>query len=138
MLCVLRKRGRAMKPALAWCFVLLGALTSGCGGGGGDAMQSSSAQANPMPQNLKSAPAPAEPFTIPSTTLSASSGGNFYAGIYSETPNQGTTMFDGQKANSSTISLVITENGTPIVTEMDTVYYLEKPYQPLGLTLSYN
>jgi hypothetical protein len=47
-------------------------------------------------------------------------------------------MFDGQEANSSTISLTITENGTPIVTEIETVYYLENPYQPLGLTLSYN
>ena len=47
-------------------------------------------------------------------------------------------MFDGQEANSSTISLTITENGSPIVTEIETVYYLENPYQPLGLTLSYN
>jgi len=73
-----------------------------------------------------------------STTLSASSGGNSYAGTYSETPNKGTTMFDGQEANSSTISLTITENGSPIVTEIETAYYLENPYQPLGLTLSYN
>ena len=47
-------------------------------------------------------------------------------------------MFDGQEANSSTISLTITENGSPIVTEIETAYYLENPYQPLGLTLSYN
>jgi hypothetical protein len=105
----------------------------GGGGGGGSAMQSSS-----PPQNLESAPAPAEPFNIPSTTMTASSGGNSYAGTYSETPNKGTTMFDGQEANSSTISLTITENGSPIVTEIETAYYLENPYQPLGLTLSYN
>jgi len=34
--------------------------------------------------------------------------------------------------------LTITENGSPIVTEIETAYYLENPYQPLGLTLSYN
>lgn len=47
-------------------------------------------------------------------------------------------MFAGHEANSSTISLTITENGAPIVTEIQTTYYLENPYQPLGLTLSYN
>jgi len=95
-------------------------------------------QSSPTPQNLKSAPAPAEPFNIPSATLTASSGSNSYTAIYSETPNNGTTMFDGQEANSSTISLTITENGSPIVAEIDTAYYLENPYQPLGLTLSSN
>jgi hypothetical protein len=106
---------------------------SGGGDGGGSAMQSS-----PPPQNLESVPAPVEPFSVDPTTLSTSSGGNSYAGTYTETPNNGTTMFDGQEANSSTISLTITENGSPIVTEIETAYYLENPYQPLGLTLSYN
>jgi hypothetical protein len=69
------------------------------------------------------------------TTISS---GNSYTAIYSETPNNGATMFDGQVAHSSTIALTITEKGAPIVTEIDTVYYLENPYQPLGLTLSYN
>jgi hypothetical protein len=115
--------------------LLLVALTSCSGGGGGGG---SATQSSPPPQNLESAPAPAEPFNIPSATLTASSGGNSYTAIYSETPNNGTTMFDGQEANSSTISLTITDNGSPIVTEIDTVYYLENPYQPLGLTLSYN
>jgi hypothetical protein len=102
-------------------------------------MQSSPPPQTSAPlQNLESAPAPAEPFIIDPTTLAASSGGNSYAGTYTETPNKGTTMFDGQEANSSTISLTITENGTPIVTEIETAYYLENPYQPLGLTLSYN
>ena len=101
-------------------------------------MQSSPAQSNPMPQSLQSEPAPAQPFNIYPTSLAASSGGNSYAGTYSETPNQGTTMFDGQEANSSTISLTVTENGSPIITEIETAYYLENPYQPLGLTLSYN
>ena len=70
--------------------------------------------------------------------MTTSSGGKSYTAIYSATPNNGTTMFDGHEANSSTISLTITENGSPIVTEIDTAYYLEHPYQPLGLTLSSN
>ncbi len=115
---------------------------SACGGGGGgvgSAMQSSPPSETSLPlQNLESAPAPVEPFNVPSATMTTSSGGNSYTAIYSETPNKGTTMFDGQKANSSTISLTITENGSPIVTEIDTAYYLENPYQPLGLTLSSN
>jgi hypothetical protein len=115
--------------------LLLIVLTA-CSGGGGGAY--SATQLSMPQQNMQSVPAPAEPFSIDPTTLSASSGGNSYAGTYIETPNNGTTMFDGQEANSSTISLTITENGTPIVTEMETVYYLENPYQPLGLTLSYN
>jgi hypothetical protein len=123
-----------MKTALIWSAVLLGALSSGCGGGGGGG--GSAMQSSLPPQNLESAPAPAEPFNIPSATLTASSGANSYTAIYSETPNNGTTMFDGQEANSSTISLTITENGSPIVIEIATAYYLENPYQPLGLTLS--
>jgi hypothetical protein len=121
------------------------ALTScgGGGGGGGEAMPSSPpSQTSPPPenvdQNLKSAPAPAEPFNIPSATMTTSSGSNSYTAIYSETPNNGTTMFDGQEANTSTISLTITENGSPIVAEIDTTYYLENPYRPLGVTVSFN
>jgi hypothetical protein len=87
-------------------------------------------------QNLESAPAPAEPLNIPSATMPTNSGGNSYTVIYSQTPNNGTTMFDGKEANSSTISLTITENGSPILTEIDTAYYLQNPYQPLGLSLS--
>ena len=123
--------------------LLLIALTA-CGGDGGSSALPSSppSQTSPPPpnpgQNLESVPAPAEPFIIDPTTLAVSSGGNSYAGTYTETPNKGTTMFDGQEANSSTISLTITENGTPIVTEIETAYYLENPYQPLGLTLLYN
>jgi hypothetical protein len=122
-----------MKRSCIVIFGLLGPLAGCGGGGGGSAMQSS-----PLAQNLEAAPAPAEPFNISSQTLTASNGGNSYAGTYSETPNKGTTTFEGQVANSSTISLTITENGAPIVTEIVTAYYLENPYQPLGLNLSYN
>jgi hypothetical protein len=128
------------------CIVGLLSALAGCGGGGdggASAMPSSpTSQTSPAPQNLdqnlESAPAPAEPFNIPLATMTMSSGGNSYTAIYSEMPNSGTTMFDGQAANSSTISLTITENGSPIVTAIDTAYYLENPYQPLGVTLSSN
>ena len=118
--------------------LLLIVLTACGGGGGGVAGVGSAMQSSQPPQNLESVASPAEPFNIPSATMTMSSGGNSYTAIYSETPNNGTTMFDGHEANSSTISLTITENGSPIVTEIDTAYYLENPYQPLGLTLSSN
>jgi|SRR5580704_1485109 hypothetical protein len=117
------------------------ALTScggDAGGGGGMSTNASAPVVGVAGEILDSAPAPQEPFDIPSTTLGASSGGKSYTAIYSETPNNGTTMFDGQEANSSTISLTITENGAPIATEIDTVYYLENPYQPLGMSISAN
>ena len=98
------------------CIITLGLLgtLAGCGngrdgGGDGDSM--------PQAQDLEAAPAPREPFNIPSTTLTATSGGNSYTAIYSQTTNNGTTMFDGQAAYSSTISLTITENGSTIGTE---------------------
>lgn len=120
--------------------LMLAGLLEACGGDGGSATQANPPPQSqlPPPQSLESVPAPAEPFNIASQSLAASSGGKSYAGTYSETPNNGTRMFHGQEAHSSTISLTITENGSPIVTEIDTVYYLENPYQPLGLTLSYN
>jgi hypothetical protein len=106
-----------------YCTVTLGLLSAlaGCGGGGdggGSATPSSPPSQTSQPpqnldQNLESASAPAEPFNIPLATMTMSSGGNSCTAIYSETPNSGTTMFDGQEANSSTISLTITENGSP-------------------------
>jgi hypothetical protein len=121
--------------------LLLIALTACGGGSNGQSavpMPPQTSQSAPVPKNLESAPAPAEPFNIPSATMTTSSGGNSYTATYSETPNNGTTMFDGLEANSSTISLAITENGSPIVIEIETAYYLENPYRPLGLTLSSN
>jgi hypothetical protein len=110
---------------------------SACGGSGsGYTAPQENLLAQPPPP--VSYPAPPEPFSIDPPTLSASSDGNSYTGTYTEAPNNGTTVFDGQEANSSAISLTISENGSPIITEDETVYYLENPYQPLGMTLSYN
>jgi hypothetical protein len=129
------KKGWHVKTTLRDVFhvtfsgLLLIVLTACGGGGGGGVSVFNAMPSSPPPQILQSAPAPQEPFDITSTTLGASSGGKSYTAIYSETPNQGTTMFDGQEANSSTISLTITENGAPIATEIDTTYDLESPYQ---------
>lgn len=119
--------------------VMLTELLSACGGGSGGGSQ----QSAPPPasgtttqvQNLKAAPAPQEPFNIPSATMTAGTyNGNSYTAIYSQTPNNGTVMFAGQAAHSSTISLTISENGSTIATEVSTAYYLESPYVPLGLS----
>ena len=77
------------------------------GGGGGSAMQSS-----PQAQNLEAAPAPKEPFNIPSTTLTATSAGRLRRDL-SQTPNDGTTMFDGQAAYASAVSLTLAETALP-------------------------
>jgi hypothetical protein len=116
--------------------LLLVALTS-CGGGGDGSQQSAqppSSGSTPQVQNLKAAPAPQEPFNIQSVTMTTNLNGNSYIAIYSQTPNNGTTMFTGQAAHSSTVSLTITENGSTIGTEISTAYYLESPYVPLGLS----
>ncbi len=111
---------------------LLAALAA-CGGGGGYG-GGGGGGSMPQAQNLEAAPAPQEPFNIPSTTLTATSGGNSYTAIYSQTPNNGTTMFDGPVDYSSAVSLANTENGSTIGTEVSTAYYLESPYEPLGLS----
>jgi hypothetical protein len=86
-----------------------------------------------MPQ-MNTASRPQEPFAVPSTTLTASAGGNSYQLTYSVTANSGTTLFDGQMASSSSINLAVLENGATKSTETATTYYLTNPYVPLGLT----
>jgi hypothetical protein len=130
-----------MKQLLIWCAVLLGALSSGCSGSssgysvGGGVPHTQTPQ--PLPPNLEAAPAPQEPFNV-GGTYTATSGANSYTAIYGQTPTIGTTMFDGQAANSSAISLTVTENGSTIDTETSNAYYLLSPYQPLGLSGTVN
>jgi hypothetical protein len=114
-------------------FIGLLRVLTGCGGRGGGGGSIPQTQM-PQAQNLEAAPAPQEPFNVPSTTLTATSGGNSYTAIFSQTPNNGTAMFDGQAAYSSTNSLTISENGSTIGTEVSTAYYLDSPYEPLGLS----
>lgn len=85
-------------------------------------------------QNLKSASTPAQPWTVGSTTLRGTdSSGNTYSVTYSETPG-GMAMFNGQNANTSTITLSISRNGVLVATESSTAYYLTNPFSPLGVS----
>ncbi|HYB33212.1 MAG TPA: hypothetical protein VED45_07260 [Steroidobacteraceae bacterium] len=108
------------------------AAAAACGGGGGG-----SGMPSPMP-SLKSAAAPGQPYTIPSSQLTATYNGVTYTAVYSETPNNGTVMFDNQLAHSSTVTISVSANGAQLATQTSTVYYLENPYNPLGLTETTN
>jgi len=106
-------------------------LLAACGGGGG----SSSNSAPPAPtQNLQSVASPAQPWSISSTTLTGTdSSGNSWTATYSSAPS-GSGTFNGQVANTSTVSLTVSENGAVVSTEDSTAYYLVSPYSPLGLS----
>jgi hypothetical protein len=127
--------------------VLLMLSAAGCGGGGsGNDMTAADPMGNcmsmscgmPSMSHMNSAPRPQEPFALPPTTLTASANGNSYRLTYSLTANSGTTMFDGQMANSASIVLTVLENGTTVATENATAYYLTSPYTPLGLAGTVN
>jgi hypothetical protein len=116
---------------LVACLALASAsMTGGCGGGGSDYSSS-----NPQPtQNLQTATPPAQPWTIPSTTLTATdSSGNTYSVTASNTPG-GSMTFNGQIADSSVLALSVSENGTAVSTDDTTAYYLTDPYSPLGFS----
>jgi hypothetical protein len=116
---------------LVACLALASAgITGGCGGGSSDYSAS-----NPQPtQNLQSATPPAEPWTIPSTTLTATdSSGNTYTLTVSNTPG-GSMTFNGQVADTSALALSVSENGVVALTDDTTAYYLTDPYSPLGLS----
>ena len=120
-----------MKPAIVVTLLLLG--LSACGGGG------SSSDSPATPPSLKSAQTPQQPYTIQSTTLTATdASGNTYTAIFSQTPNNGTVMFNGQTAYSSALSITILQNGATLATEASTDYYLENPFSPLGISGSTN
>ena len=105
-------------------------MTGGCGGGGGDYSSS-----NPQPtQNLQSASPPVQPWTLPSTTLTATdSSGNTYSVTVSNTPG-GSVTFNGQIADTSVLAFSVSENGVVVATDDTTAYYLTDPYSPLGLS----
>ena len=109
---------------LPWILGLLAfAFVSGCGGGNGST--------TPV-QTLKSASAPQQPYTVPSKTLSATYNGVTYTATYSETPDNGTSMFNGRVANSSSVTITVSGNGQQL-TFPSTEYYTLNPYSPLGL-----
>lgn len=122
-------------------------LLSACGGDGGSAGSGSTpamapsagspaapGATSPAAPALQSAPAPAEPFNVPPTSLTAMIDGMPFTLIYSVTPSTGTTTFNGQTANSSTVSItVLQQAGTALVTESTTEFYLPNPFTLLGL-----
>lgn len=113
-------------------------LLSACGGDGGGtgttdnstAMGSGSSAAPP----LQSAPAPAQPFNVPPTTLGTTVSGMGFTLTYSNIPNSGVTTFNGQSANSSAITVTVQQGGTTLTTDSSTDYYLLNPFTPLGIT----
>jgi hypothetical protein len=115
---------------LVACLAVAAASMTGCGGGSSD-YSSSNPQAT---QNLQSATPPAEPWTIPTTTLTATdSSGNTYTLTVSNTPG-GSMTFNGQIADTSVLAVSVSENGVLVSTDDTTAYYLTDPYTPLGLS----
>jgi hypothetical protein len=123
-----------MKRVLTVLVVALLADIAACGGGGGGGGSSMPAEA----QSLKSAPAPAQPYNIATTQLTAMYQGVTYTAMYSETPNSGTATFDGHQASSSTISITVSANGAPLAAETSIAYFLQNPFSPLGLMETIN
>ncbi len=116
------------KTCVAGLSAISALIIAGCGSVG------SGSNSPPPQQNLQSAPAPSEPLTLSSTTLTATdNSGNNYSVTYSETPG-GMAMFNGQNANTSEIALTVSKNGVVIATEDSTAYYLMAPYSPLGVS----
>jgi hypothetical protein len=83
-------------------------------------------------------PVPALPFSFPPTTLTGSLNGNAVTLQRSETPNTGTGTFNGQSAETASLSLTVLEGSTPLATNVGTAYYLTDPYTPLGVTMTVN
>jgi hypothetical protein len=123
-----------MKRLLTVLFLGVLADTAGCGGGGSSGGSSMPTEV----QSLKSAPTPAQPYNIASTQLTAMYQGVTYTAVYSETPDNGTSMFNGHQAASSTITITVSANGVPVATQTSTAYFLENPFSPLGLMETVN
>jgi len=113
--------------------IAVGTLLAACGGGGG-----SSSDTPPAQQNLQSIAVPAQPWTFPTTTLTATdSSGNTYT-VDASNVAGGSMTFNGQVADTAVETITISENGVVLSTSATTAYYLMNPYAPLGLTGSAN
>jgi hypothetical protein len=115
------RRWRAALPCL------LALLLTACG--------SDHSGPTPRTTSLKSVAAPERPFRIAPTTLTAVQWSYTDTLTYSEQPGQ-PAMFAGQVANSSVVTLTLTEDGGPPLTSINTAYYVETPYRLLGETVS--
>lgn len=51
---------------------------------------------------------------------------------YSQVPNSGMSSFEGQPAQSSTISTTVFNGNTTILAQSSTDYFLQSRYTPLG------
>jgi hypothetical protein len=123
-----------MKRLLTVLFIAVLADTAACGGGGNSGGPSMPTEV----QSLKSAPTPAQPYNIAATQLTAMYQGVTYTAVYSETPDNGTSMFNGHQATRSTITITVSANGAPVATQTSTAYFLENPFSPLGLMETVN
>lgn len=100
-----------------------------CGGGGG-----SDSSFSPQVTSVPAAAAMTNFYTHPqSVTLSATDpGGNRYTIAFDLVPNQGTTTFNGMTANSAQITIVLSENGTPVETHTTLYYFNANPFEMFG------
>jgi hypothetical protein len=113
--------------------IAVGSLLAACGGGDG-----SSSATPPAQQNLQSIAAPAQPWTFPTTTLTATdSSGNVYT-VDASNVAAGSMTFNGQVADTAVQTITVAENGVVLSTSATTAYYLMNPYSPLGLSGSAN
>jgi hypothetical protein len=110
--------------------------TSGNGSSTGEGSSgSSSGSGSPQPsENLASISTPAEPWTIPATTLTATDNdGNTYDLSVSNVVPSGTVTYNGQTADKVVLGLGLSENGGVVQTVDTTVFYATNPFDPLGL-----
>jgi len=109
--------------------IAVGTLLAACGGGG-----DAPSDTPPAQQNLQSIAAPAQPWTFPTTTLTAmDSSGNTYT-VDASNVAAGSMTFNGQVADTAVETVTISENGVVLSTSATTAYYLMNPYTPLGLS----
>jgi hypothetical protein len=119
-----RRKIRSWRAALP---CLLALLLTACG--------TDHSGPTPRTTSLKSVAAPARPFTITPTTLTAVGWGSTHTLIYSSQPGQPAT-FAGQLADSSVTSITLTEDRGAPLTSVNTAYYTKTPRRLLGETIS--
>jgi len=102
---------------------------SACGGGGG-----SGSSFSPQVTSVPAAAAMTNFYTHPqSVTLSATDpDGNRYTIAFNLVPDQGATTFNGMTASSAQITIVLSENGTPIQTDTSLYYFNANPFEMFG------
>lgn len=122
------------KVVIVRIFLPCMALLGGCGGDSGGSTTSTT----PAAQNLNSAPGDAAVGAYyqqaNQTTLSArDSAGNSYTLQLGQTPNTGTTTFEGRVSVHSFVrTTTLSKNGAVASTGFSNQYFLLSPFMPLG------